>query len=499
MFNKDNKPSRIISTSDYLKKKSQSLNLNYSPKKPSDLSIPDEVLIKVFDHLNLNDLFKCSLVNKQWYDISNLKRFWSKWTKLYKCQDEFNRIHDETNLSSKLCFKKLYEKKLDLAIFKLNQKVSKKFNKYTNLPDLLNLKSDLGSMIWSLKFYDKRDKELMKFTTQEQNNFEAGFSLVWSDLPDLNENLRNEIVKMKFNVNLPFYIDLKNGSLTNQKNKYSSDNLNKTCLIREYEFNFKNIQNSKLIYEDKLIQMYQYEQNFLFGLWKSNDKIKQLAFISVHLILDHDFLKIIFPSENKKTNLKKKEINYDTELDSKFGLHDYKVYLCIRNQTKTIFLSDVSTVYKASIEKYKENDYVYLDIYDCDMVKKVGPCLRMLPKFTWKSLINPKNNCDLLGIIDLCIFDSNNKLILSQSFPLNFFSKNSSQSETENFIVSHDLKTEYIDEKIIFKTSISTLKDEFSIKNDSDESYYLTSFKIYLSLDYVDQMLGTCFQKNKKK
>ena len=86
-----------------------------------------------------------------------------------------------------------------------------------------------------------------------------------------------------------------------------------------------------------------------------------MAFISFNSIFDFNLVEKIFGSANNKNKNKqvkssKSEIKYnrDLELDSKLGLHDYKVYMCIRNQTKTTFLSISQNVFKASIKKCKQ-------------------------------------------------------------------------------------------------------------------------------------------------
>ncbi|RNA11787.1 F-box only [Brachionus plicatilis] len=414
-----NKSSKIISTSEFYKRFSSSTSRTKSDRKEISnkhfkSNLPNEILIKIFNHLNFIDLLKCSLVSKQWNEIASLKTYWIKWAKIYKFEIEFKNLLNNTGLSHPLGFKKLYEKKLNLAEYKLNQKVQKKLNKFTQLPDLSILKNDIGCMIWTLEFHDKKDKCLCSFTTTEQNNFESSFSVVWSHLPDINSNDYPEIEKIKFFVNVPIYIDLKTGQLTNQKSKFSSENINKRTQIKEMNFKFKIFKELNPIYQDTLVEFYQFDE-FLFAFWKTPNQNKQFAFISAHIILDNNFLKKIFPSENEKsTATSKKDKFSDLELDPEYGLHDFRIYFCIRNQTRTTFLSESSIVYKAKIKKFNEANFVNLNVFDCDMVKKVGPCLKMLPKFTWKSLINPKNNIDLFAIVDLCIFDSNSRLFVSK-------------------------------------------------------------------------------------
>ena len=84
-----------------------------------------------------------------------------------------------------------------------------------------------------------------------------------------------------------------------------------------------------------------------------------MAFISFNSIFDFNLVDKIFGSANSKNKQAKSsksaiKYNRDLELDSKLGLHDYKVYMCIRNQTKTTFLSISQNVFKASIKKCRK-------------------------------------------------------------------------------------------------------------------------------------------------
>jgi hypothetical protein len=65
--------------------------------------------------------------------------------------------------------------------------------------------------------------------------------------------------------------------------------------------------------------------------------------------------------------------------------------------------------------KDKNQEFIHLNVVDCDMINDMGPQLSMLPIFSWKTEIFKKNNIELLAIADLCIFDSNNKQFLSNT------------------------------------------------------------------------------------
>lgn len=74
------------------------------------------------------------------------------------------------------------------------------------------------------------------------------------------------------------------------------------------------------------------------------------VFVTYNKIFDFEFVEKLFKNKEKGGKLKKNQ-NFNSELDSKNGLHDYNVYFCIRNQTKTIFLSHSQLVYNADFKK----------------------------------------------------------------------------------------------------------------------------------------------------
>jgi hypothetical protein len=128
-------------------------------------------------------------------------------------------------------------------------------------------------------------------------------------------------------------------------------------------------------------------------------------------------LKQIFQVRDEPLKEKTRKKKIYLELDSKLGLHDYKVYMAIRNQTKTLFFSLSQSVLKAELNELSLHGeckrFIQLNVLDCDMVNDVGPQLSMLPKLSWKTEFQ-RSDIDLLGIIDLNLFDSDNKLMLSK-------------------------------------------------------------------------------------
>lgn len=103
-------------------------------------------------------------------------------------------------------------------------------------------------------------------------------------------------------------------------------------------------------------------------------------------------------------------------MDKDFGLHDYHIYFCIRNQTSTSFISLSQTIYKARVEVKNNIKYLLLNVIDSNISQNdMGHHLTMLPRLSWSTEGFKKNIINLVAIVDLCVFDSNNHLIISDS------------------------------------------------------------------------------------
>lgn len=143
-------------------------------------------------------------------------------------------------------------------------------------------------------------------------------------------------------------------------------------------------------------------------------------FITFNLVYTKQFVNRIFTTHNEEHEKKIKAQKYksnlkDMELDPKFGLHDYFVHFCLRNQTSSVFLVHNVDIFKTSIEfcSVLDKKCVFLNVIDSDNQHDVGPQMMMMPKFSWSTQVFQKNVIDLLAILDLCIQDSNKETMIS--------------------------------------------------------------------------------------
>ena len=293
--------SKILNISEYFEK----FNLrNKFPKKiaknhrESNLNnFPTEILLKIFDLLTLNDLLTCSLVCKDWYDATNEPTLWINLAKLYNCSTEIIQISKEFNVDYKNAFKRFFSSKRQIVLFKLGEKLSKKYSNYSGLPDLKSFQADISNLEWFLEFFDKQSKCVLLIKSSEFNSFEGGFSIVWSKLDELTFQLIFEIEKVSLLVNVPVYLDCKNGKLSSQKSKTFLYNINtKKILITEYDNFLKTQQVSKnkkstsiTIHEDFLINIRSVSNTFLVGYWNSDSK-EDPIFITYSSVFDKNLV-----------------------------------------------------------------------------------------------------------------------------------------------------------------------------------------------------------------
>jgi hypothetical protein len=314
MENNRGKKSKILNTSEFFEKFNNKNNFpttktaNKLKDKSNLNSLPREILLKIFDFLLLDDLFTCSLVCKDWYNASNDLSLWINLTKLYKCQSEIAQISKEFEIDYKKALKRYFSIKRGVIIFKLGEKLTKKSNNYTGLPDLKSFQTDIGNLEWYLEFFDKRSNPLLSLKKSEFNNsFDAGFSAVWSNLNELTYQILCEVEKISILVNIPVYLDCKNGKLSSQNSKafYYNINTEKT-LIAEYP-NFlksnKVPKNNSLalnkIHEDSLINIQSVDCKLLIGYWNSDSK-SDPVFITYNSIFDKNLVEKIYKPKGSK-------------------------------------------------------------------------------------------------------------------------------------------------------------------------------------------------------
>jgi hypothetical protein len=156
------------------------------------------------------------------------------------------------------------------------------------------------------------------------------------------------------------------------------------------------------------------------------------------------------------------------ELDSNFGLHDYRIFVSFRNQTKTTFLSFSKHIYTASTvkhEKYsfgEQNEFVILSACeDVDRNNSLGQDLTHLPRLTWHTEIMKKNDIDGICLVDLIVFDANDKQLIASSFPVNL----SKEKAGERFLAEQTYHSDHVGKDFIFRSVITCYKVKYFLKD----------------------------------
>lgn len=194
----------------------------------------------------------------------------------------------ENCLKAQQCFHQLLVQKIQLDVYKQKEKIFKRKSLYTSLPDFQSFTRDVESLSWTIEFLDKREKILHIVNSNEQANFEAGFSVVWHSFCDLNEHELEDMTSLRVYAQLPICLDMKTGKLVFKQKSHTGLSLKwRRALITQIDnFSLKNVKNLagdqkskvdiKQILEDKLIKLFQVDQRFLFGFWNSKSKAAPL-------------------------------------------------------------------------------------------------------------------------------------------------------------------------------------------------------------------------------
>ena len=233
---------------------------------------------------------------------------WIKQASIYKCKKELEHISTQLEIDYKQAFKRIFINKRELALFKLGEKLSKKINNYTGLPDLKLFQSDISNLEWYLEFFDKHSHSLLRLKKNEQNNFDAGFSILWTNFSELNLKMVQEAEKIVVFVNVPIYLDYKNGTVSPVKSKSSYYNINTVKIevaeivnfFKENQPNNKNLIIEKL-HEDSLVKLFNMNLNFLIGYWNnSNVANNDPAFLAFNSIFDLKLIDRIFKNKTDR-------------------------------------------------------------------------------------------------------------------------------------------------------------------------------------------------------
>ena len=88
-------------------------------------------IFKIYNYLNINDLFNCSLINKQFNNIFNNNMLWAKLIMDNFGDIDINEIQEQYNITK---LKYIYKKIKDLMYLNKTFKLNK------TIKDLINLK-----------------------------------------------------------------------------------------------------------------------------------------------------------------------------------------------------------------------------------------------------------------------------------------------------------------------------------------------------------------------
>ena len=207
----------------------------------------------------------------------------------------------ESCLSTKECFKNICMQKRDMFLFKLHSKMSKKINKYTGLPDVKYLSSDIENWTWNVEFHDKKGLVVLCFGNDEFNKFDASLSITWykgmnemAKIASRSNRSLGEIVGVRIWLDIPVFVDFRTNNLigsigtrSNQqqqqrKNLVNINKANRILVIDQQLADniFKSNSNElKSIAKNDTIELMELSKtSFLMGFWRSSNASVSVRF-----------------------------------------------------------------------------------------------------------------------------------------------------------------------------------------------------------------------------
>ncbi|XP_030044733.1 F-box only protein 15-like, partial [Microcaecilia unicolor] len=305
-------------------------------KKPSSIqsasleSLPSEILIKIFAHLDALSLLYIGCVSKRFFYLTNDNLIWYRIYSSISSLKIFNwkpkAVKGTVNLLSVASiqekeqgyWKKAYIAK-QIATRKngINQ-LLKPVNMYTGLP--INIKEAVkaAGLKWTITFKDKIGKEY-EIEQREVTFNDTSLTVFWygSVWPPLRFQMSLQIHGV-----MPVLL---NCTKSSTKNGFWW-----RSLIVKYDL-MDLASNSTMIGCDKMVKLFRVNPGLLLGLWRSGSEIAfVMAAFHYHQLIEWSVL----GSADNPVTLPPHQPNLD-DVDPNYGLHGYRVHINIHSGGRT--------------------------------------------------------------------------------------------------------------------------------------------------------------------
>nr|XP_033790175.1 F-box only protein 15 isoform X2 [Geotrypetes seraphini] len=440
-------------------------------------SLPSEILLKIFAHLDALSLLYTGCMNKRFFYLANDNFIWYK---IYSGLSSFKNSHwkpkeveDTVNLLSVASIQEKeqgYWKKAYIAKQIATSKngitlLLKPINMYTGLP--INIKEAVKSvgLKWTITFKDKIGKEFA--IDQKEVTFnDTSVTVFWygSVWPQLRLQTSLQIYGV-----MPV--------LLNCSKTFSKSGLWRRSLIVKYDL-MDLESNSTMIGCDRMVKLFRLNPGLLLGLWRSGSEIAfVMAAFHYHQLIEWSIL----DSADNTITLPPHQPNLD-DVDPNYGLHGYRLHIDIHNGGRTFMCGTFRNLFCK--KDYIQNGLIRLNVISIKNPSQHKPLAGKIG-LLWKTDAfegNVQNCC----IMDVTLLEEAWKRFWCVSTPVGM------QTSTRT-----DGLFDYVGQKFVidYCDSMGKIHTELLWMEETEE-YYIINLVLYLSLEKVNEWFGTNYSSD---
>ncbi|KAM4689162.1 F-box only protein 15 [Discoglossus pictus] len=431
------------------------------------VSIPSEILMKIFSYLDPVSLLCVGIVNKRFYELSKDNLIWyniyfsvRSW-KPKSVDSLADRLHSATIEEKPPGFwRKTYIAQTISSRKNKMSQILKSVNKYTGVPANIEKSVKMSGLIWAITLKDANGKE---HVIEQMDIFFRDTSLtvmwrgvVWPSLDSMTTLQLHGVTPVIFDKCM---LPSKNGP-------------RRRSLIAEYPT--RDLETSGVFFgQDKLIKLIYLDPGLLLGFWKNSS---QIAFVMATLHYHELLEKSTFGSADSPYVIPAHVPILD-DIDPQYGLHGYQLHIDLHSGSRTYMCGTFRGLFCK--KDYIRNGFLRLTVIGLKNNKQ-HTLLAGKVGFFWKTdaFEGYVPNC---FIMDITLLDETETPFWCVSAPVHMHLSKLSESLYDFMGQNYYLK---------YQDSVGKVAVDLVWMSDTEE-YSIVNLVLYLSTDKVNNWFGT--------
>ncbi|XP_052817514.1 F-box only protein 15-like [Mya arenaria] len=452
-------PANTKSRATYLRAR-KPLHLPKGTGKAHVNDLPDELLLRIFNNLDIDDLLVASQVCARWNPVANDNSRWSGFYQKYG-----SKLRQEAGQND-LTYKQLCIKGSCGRRDKMCARVLKTINPFTGLPRDSEKALKSAGVYFQMSMTDQDDNEIT-FRSQDVFYHQMSASVRWFDLqmPAI-----NSIKKLSFIAMHPLFY-------TNEGKAMANSPFQKSLLL-SVKFDWQKwLKSNKPAGFDDMVNIYSLPDGLALATWKSDGG---LGYVSLGLHCNLLVKRCLQGSTLSPYDTDVHKVTLD-DIDSAYGLHDYQCTIDIRTLRNSIWSQQFNSL--ACKKESLESGFACLPLirkdHHCDHV-----ILQKKIQFPWKTDAF-RGIVENVVWIDVVVLDERKEPFWCVSS----LCRVSSEKNKNNFDFDYTSDDAY---KMSFMDERGKLEALMSMTDDG--LYFMTQLDLKLSLDAINKWFGTSYR-----